>query len=137
MVSRRILAAGMLLLAACEGGATANRGVRYDLERADGRILPAFLGVGRGGCMRLLQGGTVSFDGRNGFRATYDIREQCNDSTRALPDPGTVGTFQVRNDTAFFTDTTGNPTGFGFITGDSLVLQGPAHRLTYLRRQPE
>ena len=76
-------------------------------------------------------------DGKNGFRATYDIREKCNDSTRALPDPGTVGSFEVRNDTAFFTDSTGNPTGYGFITADSLVLQGSAHRLTYLRRHSE
>jgi hypothetical protein len=137
MVSRRIRAAGVLLLAACEGAGTAERGARYELAGADGRILPAFLGMARGGCMRLLQGGEVLLDGENGFRANYDIRETCNDSTRALPDPGTVGSFQVRNDTAFFTDSTGNPTGYGFITADSLVLQGTSHRLKYTRRTRE
>ena len=76
----------------------------------------------------------VDFDGKGGYSSDYDIRIDCGDSI-ATPEIGVTGTFRIRQDTAFFYDVTGRNTGHGRLTGDSLIVQGEAQRLVYLRRE--
>jgi len=131
MIRSKALLAAMLLATAIGCTDKLVRGASYRLVRASNNPLPILLKV-EPGCRHMLYGGEVRFDGKRGFRSTFDIRKVCGDSTSPVPSPGTSGTFRIRNDTAFFTS--GNRSaGVGLVTADSLVVTGLIHRLVYER----
>src|SRR5512147_691220 len=93
-----LLAAGILLAAfGCTDRVV--RGARYELASANGGPLPIVLRY-EGRCTHRLYGGVVEFDGRNGFKASYDVRKFCGDSVSRVPNTEALGRFETRNDTA-------------------------------------
>lgn len=116
------------------GGADApGSGVRYQLVRVGDDSLPAVIGSRRD-CGVYLTGGSVVFPGDRTYRSEFAIESRCpGGEVEDLDDPGTAGAVRFQGDTAFFSDTLGNPAGKGVLAAESLVVRGTIHRLVYLR----
>ena len=120
------------LLAACEAEEI---GATYRLVRVSGNPLPAVLRV-EGDCQHVLRGGEVLFYGTRRYLSSFSIEFVCpGQNPQPLPEQGVRGRLRIARDTAFFSDSTGQRTGFGTLKTDSLVVQGTLHRLVYHRVQ--
>lgn len=108
--------------------------VVYVLERSVRDTLPLTLRVDEDDCRHLLTGGEIAFAGTGEFRSRYDIERHCPGQPVASVPLGTHGLVTVRQDTAIFMDSLNAESGRGRITADSVTVEGPLHRLIYLRR---
>jgi hypothetical protein len=140
-------AAGALLLGmsvtaggACEGRPGAGRELtwpaEYGLARVGTAAPPAVL-ESDSLCAVTLFDATLTFTSRNGYRSAYSLRRVCGATSEPLNDPGVAGSYHVRRDSIFFRDAAGGNAGTGVIQGDSIVIRGPLHTLTFRRRDPQ
>jgi hypothetical protein len=129
------LRASALLIVACTACVESDSSVTYKLARAGQDTLPFVLRADSS-CIHTLEGGAVEFPGDKSYRSSFDIVVRCSNGTKPpTPDIGTEGAVKSSGDTIIFLDAAGKETGRGLLTPDSLVVQGPLHRLTYLREQ--
>jgi hypothetical protein len=123
------LALVFMSAAACE---QPDRTVSYRVARVNGKSLPFTLRED-GACKHWLLEGFIRMPGDGSYSSTFNIDIVCPDSTKDVHDPGIAGTVRSSGDTIYFIDSAGKSAGHGTINADSLVVQGPLHRLTYMR----
>lgn len=131
----RSYCAALVLALSAAGCGGSGEGTVFRLVRSASDTLPIRLMVEES-CLTDLDSATVVFDRRGEYRSVFHIRRRCSNSP-GRPEhilEGTEGSVTVRNDTAFFRDSLANPAGFGVLTADSLIVQGPSHRLIYVRQ---
>jgi len=128
-VRSTIVLTSLLALGACGGGFEP---VSYRIARVDGTNLPFALRQD-GNCPHLLLEGFMDLPDDSTYKSTFNIQIVCPDSARPVHDPGNAGKARRSNDTIFFSNTDGRPAGHGVLMGDSMIVKGPAHQLTYMR----
>lgn len=130
-----------LVLGAC-GDASERKLGRFELARTQAGELPAPLGE-MGGCRFEVAGGAVELKPDGAYTAELQHRRFClphamgdiiDEAETTFPDKG-EGTYTVEGDSVFFRFSSGASSGFGALSGDTLVVQGLGQTLHYHRKE--
>lgn len=119
----------------CREGPGAHSASTYDLVRGDGKPLPLPL-VMRDtlNCSVALVSGGLEFKPQSRYSSKLEIKKTCVDSIHTQNN-GVTGPYTRFGDTLYFLNDAQLPAGRGLISGDSIVVAGTGHLLTFRKKQ--